>query len=131
MPVAAAPASAGETCCFRLHCVTSGTPAAAALSYFLSVCRDGSEHILIGLFATPEQAAQEYDQAALDMHGTEAFTNFASESCIALGLTGHPNMHGTWRPSPTVSLSAASGQCTRCCIQLNINDVCVSARCTA
>ena len=71
-------------CCFRLRRTTCGAPGAAALSCFLFVCRDGSEHILIGLFATPEQAAQEYDQAALDMHGTEAFTNFASESCIGI-----------------------------------------------
>ena len=102
MPRQAVGACGGTLCLWRawpatflLRCMTSGAPAAAALSYCLSVCRDGSEHILIGLFATPEQAAQEYDQAALDMHGTEAFTNFASEPCIAPALTGRLNMHGS------------------------------------
>ena len=102
-----------------------------APSYLLFVCRDGSEHILVGLFATPEQAAQEYDQAALDMHGTEAFTNFASGSCNDLGLTGQQNKLLAERPSPTVSLTAASGQCTRWCIKLSFNDACPSVRCTA
>ncbi|KAL3132685.1 hypothetical protein ABBQ32_009198 [Trebouxia sp. C0010 RCD-2024] len=38
--------------------------------------RSGEEHELVGMFDTPDAAAHAYDQAALKMHGPEAYTNF-------------------------------------------------------
>lgn len=38
--------------------------------------RSGEEHQLVGLFDSADAAARAYDQAALKMHGPEAYTNF-------------------------------------------------------
>ena len=43
------------------------------------LCRSGEEHQLVGLFDSADAAARAYDQAALKMHGPEAYTNFLCE----------------------------------------------------
>lgn len=48
---------------------------------WLSVHRSGEEHELVGMFDTPDAAAHAYDQAALKMHGPEAYTNFLCKRC--------------------------------------------------
>ena len=42
--------------------------------------RSGEEHQLVGMFDTADAAARAYDQAALKMHGPEAYTNFLCKS---------------------------------------------------
>lgn len=43
--------------------------------------RSGEEHRLVGMFDTADAAARAYDQAALKMHGPEAYTNFLCKCC--------------------------------------------------
>lgn len=44
--------------------------------------RTGEEHQLVGMFESAEAAAHAYDQAALKMHGPEAYTNFLCKFCL-------------------------------------------------
>lgn len=46
--------------------------------------RNGEEHQLVGMFDTADAAARAYDQAALKMHGPEAYTNFLCQCCSML-----------------------------------------------
>ena len=45
--------------------------------------RSGEEHQLVGMFDTADAAARAYDQAALKVHGPEAYTNFLCECCCS------------------------------------------------
>ena len=45
--------------------------------------RNGEEHQLVGMFDSADAAARAYDQAALKMHGPEAYTNFLCKCCCS------------------------------------------------
>lgn len=45
--------------------------------------RSGEEHQLVGMFDSADAAARAYDQAALKMHGPEAYTNFLCKCCCS------------------------------------------------
>lgn len=48
---------------------------------FAGLHRTGEEHQLVGMFDNADAAAHAYDQAALKMHGPEAYTNFLCKPC--------------------------------------------------
>lgn len=54
--------------------------------------RNGEEHQLVGMFDTADAAARAYDQAALKMHGPEAYTNFLCE-CFSMLLACPMHLH--------------------------------------
>lgn len=43
------------------------------------MCRAGDQHKLVGRYESAEAAARAYDQAAVALHGPEAFTNFTGD----------------------------------------------------
>lgn len=59
--------------------------------------KDGSEHKLLGLFDSAEDAANAYDREALKIHGQEAYTNFVLKPSVA-ACHGVPQKPSRQRP---------------------------------
>ena len=81
-----------------------------------AACRAGDQHKLVGRYESAEAAARAYDQAAVALHGPEAFTNFSGQAQPDLWqlCSRHTSEHGT--PYPAFMLRQALQEAATVCL---------------